>query len=172
MWPIPKKYFGWREPMEFHQEMVSLDEARAKWWHKPVWLTAWIGLLLILRWVNILLWEFFKLDPGKRLHSIKSTIMVAAAMGLIFIYGIPWLSSRVQAKVVVLASGIFRTNGCCRSEWKFNKIASFDFQTGASGRTLRLNMRNGSSSSIGVSADVDEPALREFLQRRCAGQTE
>lgn len=153
-----KPAFRWKEPKAFLKAKAAMDEARGRWWHKPM--VACVYLLMLLG-----TWAVAKLNPAKHPPPGEIIVPLAIAAGLFLAYGLPWLQTVIPApsEVRLYSSRILRQH------WSslildYPKMRCFDWISGPGCQVLML--KYGPKEDVvclGVPTDMDTEAVSEFL---------
>ncbi len=153
-----KPAFRWREPKAFLKARDAMNEARARWWHKPAQVCVIMLMLLGT-------WAVARLNPSKQPPSAEYIVPTAFVSGLFLAYGLPWLQGVIHApsEVRLFSSRILRQHWS-NALWDYSKMRCFDWVSGTEYHVLMFQY--GPKEHVvclGVPTDMDTEALSALL---------
>lgn len=159
MWPLPKKYFEWREPAGFRKVQAATAAAS-----RTVLTRLGTGMLGFA--AGLALWAAAHISSTNQPPPFAVAAGLAVLMGLLLAYVVPWLNSALPTRVMVLDHHLSRTNGHQHSSVRFDQVATFRILPADGFHVLALERRKGSCIHVGLPAAVDVDALSAFLEER------
>ena len=149
-----KSQFKWREPEGFVRLIDEYERSRSRL-TQPI-LVALVFVLFIAPW-------FLPPHSDQKRPSFEVAVIIAFGGAVFLAYGVPKLIRMCPSEVTVRKGFMFRTRG---NHAQLKQLESFCWIPMREWLVLRLKLKSGKYSSIGVPLGFQREQLDSFLQER------
>lgn len=153
---FPKVILEWQEPRVITKQRDQQNSLKWRWWQGPMWIGITIAGMMPI-------WYLAKLNPHKSPPPVQHAIASAAFLGVFLTYIVPWMIRLFPVCIRLTEQKMMLFRGNQGSVFLWSNIASFEFSEVEGFKVLRLVLKQGRDTTVGVDKIIPLEKLEEFL---------